>query len=219
MKLNLREFYQDQSDPDKLKKLYYNMSTTMKYIHEQDYCVKSFNLNDIEILNTENLSPIRYKTVVKMPAEEEEQLTKEDIYNLAFINIGIYSNTLEHLKPQFLKDNFDLFAEFLPEDDVPYYKGIIERGASVYYCDYVVEKTKRQMQTLQKEVGEDEISSGIGIQKSKKTAIGSAFADKETRDLYKGLDDSKQAAFTNFLILPVAMILLGIVLSIILFLS
>lgn len=219
MKVSLKEYYQDPHSFEEMQRLYYNMSTTVKYLHGQEHCVKSFNLSDIEILDSENLSPIRYETV-KIPMEQEEQITKEDIYNLAFIQIGIYSNTLDYLKPQFLKENFHLFAEFLPEDDVPYFKGIIERGASVYYCDYVIEKTRRQMESLQKEVGEDQTSSNVnGIQKSKKTMIGSAFADKETRELYSGLDDKRQAAFTNFLILPFVMVVLGIVLSIILYLD
>lgn len=216
--MDLKEYYQNNHDIEDMQKLYYNMSTTMKYIHDHDYCVKSFNLCDIEILDIEKLSPIRYKTVVKMPIEEESQLTNEDIYNIAFIQIGVYSGTLEYLKPKFLKENFNMFTQFLPQDDIPYFRGVIERGASVYYCDFVAEKTRREVEVLQKEIGNDSSAIG-GIQMKKATSIGSAFADKDTKNLYRDLDDSKQSAFVSFLILPVAMIILGIVLSIALFIS
>lgn len=220
MGIKLKEWYKYNSDEDKMKKLFFNMSSTMKYIHSYDYCVKSFNLNDIEILNSEKLSPIQYNTVVKIPVDDEGEVIHEDIYNLAFMQIGIYTNTLDNLKPQFLKDNFDSFATFLPEDDVPYYKGIIERGASVYYCDYVNERTRREVAKLQSDVGElSKNNGGRGIQKRKTTDIGVAYADRDTKNLYNNLDDSRQAAFTNFLILPIAMIMLGIVLSIMLFIS
>lgn len=218
MKMDLKEYYQYQHSTEDMQKLYYNMSTAMKYIHEHDYCIKSFNLNDIEILDTEKESPIRYKTVIKMPLDQESQLIREDIYNIAFIQIGIYSGTFDYLKPKFLKENFDMFAEFLPQDDVPYFRGIVERGASVYYCDFVAEKTRREVEALQKEVGEGS-STSMGIQKKKATSIGSAFADKDTRNLYRDLDDKRQAAFVSFLILPIAMIVLGAVLSIALFIG
>ena len=71
---------------------------------------------------------------------------------------------------------------------------------------------------IQKEIGNDSSAIG-GIQMKKATSIGSAFADKDTKNLYRDLDDSKQSAFVSFLILPVAMIILGIVLSIALFIS
>ena len=214
--MDLKEYYETQPSTEDMQRLYYNMSTAMKYVHEHDYCIKSFNLSDIEVLDVEKKSPIRYKTVVKMPVTEENQLINEDIYNIAFIQIGIYSGTLNYLKPKFLKENFNMFAEFLPQDDIPYFRGVVERGASVYYCDFVAERTRREVEVLQKEVGE---GSAMGIQKKKATSIGSAFADKDTRNLYRDLDDVKQSAFVSFLILPIAMIVLGIVLSIVLFTS
>lgn len=214
--MDLKEYYETQPSAEDMQRLYYNMSTAMKYVHEHDYCIKSFNLSDIEVLDVEKKGPIRYKTVVKMPITEENQLINEDIYNIAFIQIGIYSGTLNYLKPKFLKENFNMFAEFLPQDDIPYFRGVVERGASVYYCDFVAERTRREVETLQKEVGE---GSAMGIQKKKATSIGSAFADKDTRNLYRDLDDAKQSAFVSFLILPIAMIVLGIVLSIVLFTS
>lgn len=219
MRVSLKEFYQDNRNSEDMQKLYYNMSTTAKYIHDCNHCINSFNLKDIEVLDKEKLTPIQFNHIARMSPLDEEQFVREDIYHLAFMQIGIYSNTLDHLKPQFLKENFELFAQFLPEEDVPYFKGVIERGASVYYCDFVVERSRREIEVLKKEVGEEETSNALGFQKSKKTAIGSAYADRETRDLYSGLDDKRQAAFTSFMILPFVMVLLGVILSIMLYLD
>lgn len=213
MGVKLKKWLEYNHDDEKTQTVFYNMSKTMKYIHEKDFCIKTFNLNEIEILNIEKLSPIQYNTVVKMPEEESSEIRHEDIYNLAFMQIGISTDMLDYLKPEFLKENFDSFVPLLPEEDVPYFKGIVTRGASVYYSDYIDEKNKREVARVQQESANS--SKSNGLQKSKATAAGRALADKDTKKLYSPIEQ-KEGAYVSFLIFPIIMVLLGMILSIML---
>ena len=213
MVVKLKDWVSSNTNVESMRKLNYNMSKTMKYIHKKGYCIKTFNLRQIEILNPETLSPIQYNTLIKPKSNDLERMKQDDIYNLAFMQIGIYSGMLDNLNPKFLKENFQEFEIFLPEDDIPYYRGIITRGARVYYFDYIDEKNKRDINKLQEETSSSN-GKNISFQKSKSTAVGRAMVDKKTKELYSSID-KPEAAFVNFLILPIAMVVLGIILSII----
>lgn len=217
MSVNLKDWLSSNQNLEKRQKLFYNMSRTMNYIHDKDYCIKNFNPKEIEILNTETLNPIKYNTVVRIPKEERTEIIHKDIYNLAFIQISTYSNIdLVNLKPKFLKENFNQFKFILPESDIPYLQGIIERNSSVYYYQYVDEKNRREIEKLNKEYSDSGLgnSDNLSIKKTKATNVGRAIADKETKNLYTDLVDRQQAAFVSFLIFPISFILLGIVLAI-----
>lgn len=211
MGIRLRDWFRQEANEEQLKKVFYNMSSTMKYIHSFDYYISNFNPSEIEINNLETLSPIQYNQLNKMNDDDDQDIINRDIFVLALMQVGVYTNTLDTLNAQFVKENFSEFEIFLPEDDVPYLRGVIQRNSPVYYCDFVNEKNKREIEKLEMESGVSmgEVG-GMGIQKKKTTAIGTAMADKETAKLYSGLEE-KQAAFTNFLILPLAMIWLGLV--------
>ncbi len=217
MSVTIKNYLKQTIDEETRRKLFYNMSATMKYIHSYDYYISNFNPAEIEIKNIETLSPIQYNYISKME-EENEKLIQQNIEMLALMQVGIYTNTLEYLKASnivYIKEHFQEFEQFLPEVDVPYLRGVIQRNSPVYYCDFVKEKNKREITKLEEATGvSSNNTKGIGIQKVKATEVGTALADKETEKLYSNLDD-KQAAFTNFLILPIAMILLGGIISVI----
>lgn len=215
MGMKLRDWFQEEANEEKLKKLFYNMSSTMKYIHSYDYYIRSFNPSEIEVNNLETLSPIQYNQLSKMNEDDDQDIINRDIFILALMQVGVYTNTLDTLNAEFVKENFNDFEIFLPEDDVPYLRGVIQRNSPVYYSDFVNENNKRKIQDLEKEAGVSiGNSGGMGIQKTKSTQVGTAMADKETSKLYSGLED-KQGAFTSFLILPLAMIWLGLVILLI----
>lgn len=210
MKTDLKEMFKYELDNDKYSKLFYNMSATMKYIHDNDYYINNFSLDSIEIIDSDKLSPIKFDNLEKISFEDEDEVIINNIYLLALMQVGVYSNTLDYINPQFVKENFDAFETFIPQADVPYLKGVITRKSPVYYCDYVNERNKRDIEKMEKEVGS---SGGYGMIKQKSTAAGRALADKDTKKMYREIDD-RQAAFTTFLILPLVMILIGIVFSI-----
>lgn len=213
MGMKLRDWFRQETKEEQLRKMFYNMSSTMKYIHSYDYYISSFNLSEIEINNLETLSPIQYNQLNKMSEEDDSKIINHNIFVLALMQVGAYTNTLDTLNSQFVKENFNEFEIFLPESDIPYLRGVIQRNSPVYYCDYIDEKNKRDIQKLEAEMGSSTTLEG-GRQKNKATSVGAAMADKDTSKLYNVLED-KQAAFTSFLILPLSMIWLGLLLLLI----
>lgn len=226
--MNFKEFLQYTNKEEDLQKLFYNMSNTMKYIHSYDYYISSYDSSDIEIKNVEKLSPIQYKKLRKIPTDNSNELIDRNIHDLALLQVGAYTELLDYMKPhdqkyeQFLKDNYEAYKNLIPNDDERYFDGMINRNSSVYYSDYVNRRNELELEKLQGELngGQDVVGSmQHGMQKVKSTAAGAMYAeaDKETVKLYEGLNENRQAAFTNFLILPIVMILLGIISSLIVF--
>ena len=168
MAITLKEWLEYKHNDEDYQQLFYNMSSTLKYIHERDYYVQTFNVRQIEIVDEDKLGPIQYNTIVKTPDNYNEEIKRSDIYNLAFMQIGIYSDMLDILNPKFLKEHFDSFTTFLPADDVPYYRGVATRGARVYYSDYVDEKNKREIAKLEA-ITENEGNEKETIEEKKNT--------------------------------------------------
>lgn len=214
MGIKLKEWLKYNHSDEEMSIVFYNMSKTMKYIHERNYYIKTFNLNEIEIENLENLNPIIYNTVVKAPMEYSDEIQREDIYNLAFMQIGIYTDTLNNLNPKFLKEQFDSFIPLLPEKDVAYFRGTVVNGARVYYSDYVEEKNKREIEKIA------DISEGSERGRSivKTNSAGKYFSEKDMKNLYSEIN-RPDAAFVNLLLYPLLILTLGLIISIVFFLS
>lgn len=215
----LRSFHSD----DELREVFINMDLAMKYIHEKGYCIKSFDPKDIEILNN-SLKQIKYNTLLEMPNNlyDKKELIKEDIYSSSFLQIGIYTKCLAYMNPSFLKENFDSFAIFLPSEDVAYYKGIVQRGASVYFSEYVVERKKRDLKVLEDEIGDTSNSNQRGRSLVKTNGRGYSNYDLVDQNItinesiYSQLNN-KEAAFINYVIFPIIIILLGFLTGILIY--
>ena len=131
-----------------------------------------------------------------------KEMIREDIFRSSVIQIGLYTNSLNHLNPGFLKENFDSFAEFLPAGDVPYYRGIIQRGASVYYCEIMLEKDKRDLEDLRKQFGEEEKPS------ENQPVFVLAINKKENDLIYRQINGAEEAAFMNIALIPIILLVL-----------
>ena len=139
---------------------------------------------------------------------DRKRYIKEDIYNSSYIQIGIYTKCLYWLNQNYLKENFDSFAQFLPEGDVPYYRGVIERGASVYLCEYDLEKRKRDLAALEKEVGGEGVTDTSHLNKVDVNENINAV-------IYRQINKKSDAAYVYFLVYPAIMFTLSIIISII----
>ena len=214
--VSLNDWINSEYDVDTARKIFIYMSSALKYIHNKGYYVSSFYPTDIDILNG-SINQIRFNSLEKMPDDKmvRKQIVKNNIYSSAFLQVGIYSNCLEYLKGSFLRENFDKFSELLPQEDIPYYKGVVLSGFSVYFDDYVVERKKRELDELKKMTGssDEEYSSSKKLVKTN----GSSSYDEDSiksfnfdfsnndvngsiyKQLRSGLED---AAFVSFLIIP-----------------
>lgn len=214
--ISLNDWINSEYDIDTAREIFIYMSSALKYIHNKGYYVSSFYPVDIDILNGA-INQIRFNGLEKMPDDKavRKQIVKNNIYSSAFLQIGIYSNCLEYLKSSFLRENFDKFSELLPVEDIPYYKGVVLSGFSVYFDDYVVERRKRELNELKNMTGTSDEGYGSskrliktnGSISSEEESIRSFnfdFSNKEVngsiyKQLRSGLED---AAFVSFLIIP-----------------
>lgn len=208
--VSLRSWIGSFRSEDEMQEIFLNMDRALKYIHEHGYCVKTFDPARIEILNN-SLNCIRFSELMEMPMDsfERKKIIKEDIYNSSFIQIGLYTRCLSYLKRDFLKSNFDGFATFLPADDVPYYRGVVERGASVYLSEYVTERTKRDLANLEKELGNEGVNVSLPVNPDD-------INDKINDVIYKNINTKRNdAAFATYLIFPTLVLSLTMVFALI----
>ena len=219
--MTLSEWLQKYHMQEDLQNLFVNMDIAMKYIHDQGFYIESFALDRIKLLN-DSIRLIRFENLAPFPNDitQQKELVRNNIFLSAVLQIGVYANCIQYFNTdtmQFLKENFNQFSMFLPQEDVPYYKGVIERGASVYYSAFVGERKKRELKELDKQLsGVDGgvNSSGKVLVKSNGLAELSAedlipHNEKENGVIYKDLS-KKEAAFARALIYPIMILIFGL---------
>lgn len=202
-KCNLFDYISENHSEESMREVFLNMDIALKYIHEHGYCIEIFYPSKIEVID--NMADhIQFDNLMELSKNDavRRQMIKEDVFNSTLIQIGIYTNTLRSLTPEFLKSNFDEIARFLPEGDVPYYRGVVQRGASAYFSDYAVEKMNRDLEKLEKELQENE--GGNVLQKSNGHSFGGSSLenDKINDSIYKQINGLKDVAFINYLAIP-----------------
>ena len=209
--VTLSEWISNHHSEDELRSIFLNMDRALKYIHEHEYCIDVFYPTEIYVLNN-NDNYIQFRKLVELSKDGNiaREMIKEDIFRSALIQIGIYTNSLNYINPNFVKENFDSFSQFIPNSDVPYYRGVIQRGASVYYCEYIEEKSKKDIEDLERELGEKE--------KPAELARTTDITNKKVNDLiYRQINGISEAAFTNIALIPIViLIIISIIMSIIL---
>ncbi len=202
----LLEWCGKHNKEEEMRSVFLNMDRTLKYIHEHGYCIESFSPTDIYILNDKD-DYIQFRKLVELSSDLEirKKMIQEDIFKSSIIQLSMYGNiSLNTLNIDFLKENFDSFTIFLPNDDVAYYRGVIQRGASVYFCEFALEKRKRDLEMLSQEVG--------NVSEEEKEKVNAPVTDdeltnKKVNDLiYRQINGLRDAAFINLLIVPLVMV-------------
>lgn len=183
--------------------VFLNMDIALKYIHDHDYCVGDFAPSSIIVLEN---SPkyIQFVKLYQLPIDpvESKKMIKEDIFTSSILQICFYMNMpVKDMNIAFLKENFDSFAQFLPSSYVPYYRGVILRGASVYLCEFDKERRKREIANLDKEFGETE-GNGRSLVKSSPNRIDVENNNDGINDeIYKQFNGLKDVAFVNYMLI------------------
>lgn len=203
-------------DEEEMREIFLNMDKAMKYLHDRGYCVQTFDPRKIFILNN-SINQIKFN-YMKMPDDfaERRSIVKDDIYNSTFIQIGLYTKCLGYLSKEFLKTNFDDFTTFLPSGDAAYYRGVVERGAPIYFCEYAQEKANRDLAALENELGEE---SGKSLVKKdgKNTVSGLSVNEKINDNIYPQICGKKEAAFVNWLVAMTAILIGGVIFALVSF--
>lgn len=213
--VTLADWISSHPNEEDLRTVFLNMDRALKYIHEHGYCIEVFYPTEIEILENEK-DHIQFKKLLELSKNPDVKraMIKEDIFNSSLIQIGIYSNSLKYLNPDFVKENFDEFAQFIPGGDIPYYRGVIQRGASVYFCEFALEKRNRDLADLEKQLGEgDGKGKQLMKQNGQNVGVGSITNDKVNDAIYSQINGLRDAAFINYLILPTVILITLVILG------
>lgn len=145
MEESLVEWYNHYPKVDDVTSKFILMDKTLKYIHDNGYYVTNFNPKNIMIGSNSSDSYVVYKDISPM-SSDSKVLEASNIYNLAFLELAIYANMLEsidYLKPQFVKEHFNEFKVFLPEDLVSYYQRTLVSNNGEYLSDYVNSRNEK----------------------------------------------------------------------------
>ena len=145
MEESLVEWYNRYPKMDDVTNKFILMDRTLKYIHENGYYVTNFNPKNIMIGFNSSDNYIVYKNISPM-SSDAKNLEASNIYNLAFLELSIYANmleTIDYLKPQFVKEHFNEFKVFLPEDLANYYQRVLVSNGGGYLSVYVNSKNER----------------------------------------------------------------------------
>lgn len=218
-KMNLFEWIKQHHSDDEMRNLFINMDIALKYIHEHGYSVKTFYPSKICVLY-DNINWIKFEDLIRIidiyPPKDEREVVQDDLFRSSLIQIGLYANILNQLTPNSLRENFDDIARFIPEGDVPYYRGIVQRGASVYLSEFAVERQKRDLVQLEKQLNESEGKKKSSNESMNDIQFQTLSNDRENDRIY-GLNINRDAAFVNYLILPTIILLCLTVIGMLLF--
>ncbi|MBP5678515.1 MAG: hypothetical protein J6X28_01645 [Bacilli bacterium] len=201
------ELHHNESD---FREVFLNMDIALKYIHDHGYCIESFYPTNIHVLNN-NPEYIQFDNLMELSHDPvtRQSMIKEDIFRSSFIQIALYTNTIRSLTPEFLKENFDSVIRFVPEGDVPYYRGVVQRGASVYFSEFALEKMNRDLQQLEKEL------EGTGEKADVPRENEPLSNDKINDRIYRQINGMKDAAFISYLLIPTFVIVSLVLIAII----
>ena len=223
--ITLAEWLSDYYDSESAHALFINMDKSMKYLHSKGYCVSSFNPTNIEILNG-SLQQIKFDEIESMSTDSiavQKEIIRDDIGRSALLQVNIYfyygSNydfpNKRFFDPEFIKDNFEQFAIFLPEDDLSYYKGIFERKSVVYFSDYSFQKDKRALEKLEAELASNGDDKGRTLVKSNGLSTFDNYDSTNSRvndSIYKQINGMSDSAYVSFFIIPFLVAIVGFIL-------
>lgn len=211
--MTLKEWLRQPHTIEEYQSLFLVMDMTIHYIHDKGYGVlNKRGKGGYPELDTNRITIIPGKTprvsfldIDSVERGYQKQLVCENIYSNAYTAVKTYSNFQAELNHTFLKENFQEFESFLPEEDIPYYRGIIQKDASVYYAEYVQKRIEKQ---IEKEGGALEgVARGSAFSKS--TEVG-----KQIVSEYSQLDNN-MAAFVHMYIFPAIIVSLSLVIPMI----
>ena len=121
-----------------------NADLALKFLNSNGIKVDSFDFNDIFIVD-DNIREIKFNVINNIGSVTPAD-TRSNIYDEAKLALYLYLYPCDVIDDNFLKSHFKDFSFAFPTEDVPYYQGIVERGASVYFSDFDYQKRKMDLE-------------------------------------------------------------------------
>jgi len=210
MEKTLRQWHNEYHENNEYQQLFYLMDYTMRFVHNSNFYISRFDCDHI-IIGQENgaNSYVAYQDIEPIPNEELSfDAIEQNKVNFTLLQIGLYSDTISYAKDNYLsfvKENFDQFLMFVPEEDANYFKSMILHGGHIYYSDYCDARNQQELNSITKSLEEDGGASR-GKSFNKSTVSG-----KVAAQLYQLSDDSNMSAFVKHYILPFIIIFLSMI--------
>ena len=219
--ISLLQWIDIHYDDDSKQNLFLNMDRALKYINDHGYMVDDFSLSKIFVLNNDDRY-IWFSSISPLPDDfyERDECVKKNLYDSSVLHVKLYyyskglgldlESYLKKFDSSFLIDHLDEFFQFVPSSDVPYYRGVLQRNAGVYLCEFSLEKGKRELVSLGKELGEN-----IPIEYNTTSPL---INDSIYEYIYPYLNKrNKDAAFSYFLIIPTIIFFVALIIEIVMF--
>lgn len=209
MEKTLRQWHNEYHENDEYQQLFYLMDYTMRFIHNSNFYISKFDYDRIIIGEEEGKdSYVAYQDIDPILDEEMSfEVIEQNKVNFTLLQIGLYSDTISYAKDNYLsfvRENFDQFLMFVPEEDVNYFKSMILYDGHIYYSDYCDARNQQELTNITKSLEEDGGNS-MGKSFNKSTVSG-----RVASQLYQLSDESNNmAAFVQHYILPFIIIFLS----------
>ncbi len=200
-------------DLEEIKKFFASFDKKMKMYHDNNYIITSFRLQDIIVYEAFEDSQRTYDVNFKSYCEKDRTniTVQKNIFYSACLAVGVYNNCLSYInpeKPQFLKNNFYLFAENIPSDVVGYYRGVIENNADVYLSEFLEVSNQQKIDQLQREFSDLEKKEEELKAKERRSKIEYTTRTNDT------WGTNSDAAFSSIALFPILFSILGIIISV-----
>ena len=219
--ISLLQWIDVHYDDNSKQTLFLNMDRALKYINDHGYMVDDFFPSKIYVLFNDS-QYIWFSSTSPLPDDfyERDECVKKNIYDSSVLHVKLYyyskglgldlESYLKKFDSSFLIEHLDDFFQFVPSSDIPYYRGVLQRNAGVYLCEFSLEKGKRELVSLGKDVGET-----INTDNFQQESLTNDFINGY---IYSYLSKQKKnAAFSYFLIIPTIVFFVALIIEIVLF--
>ena len=219
--ISLPQWIDVHYDDNSKQTLFLNMDRALKYINDHDYMVDDFSPSKIYVLFNDS-QYIWFSSTSPLPDDfyKRDECIKKNIYDSSVLHVKLYyyskglgldlESFLKKFDSSFLIEHLDDFFQFVPSSDIPYYRGVLQRNAGVYLCEFSLEKGKRELVSLGKDVGET-----INTDNFQQESLTNDFINEYI--YYYLSKQKKNAAFSYFLIIPTIIFFVALIVEIVLF--
>lgn len=123
------------------------MDMMLKRLHKNNYMVRNFDVNNIYFENgVYEFDENKIMPITSVVADNKEQAILHNLTWMSMVALWLYSDnpTTTLISPEFVRNNFDSFSFWYPQEDREYYRSVLVDGTISYYSDYVINKNKNQ---------------------------------------------------------------------------
>ena len=200
--ITLLDYMKSYHHNDEFEGLFYQMDLMMKQVHNKGYYITNFNPKNIILSSFSDKNFFITFSYLDSLSDNYKDEINVNVYNMAFLEVGLLSETLNYLQPAFLKQNFSQFTIFLPESLVNYYRMILVNGGHSYLSDYLQVKNNQEIAKLQQSI-DSEGGNNKGRSYVKSTGHYGNNENNDSREVmaFALKDDNNIAAFvTNYVL-------------------